>query len=67
MLNRIRSGNQTEEDIKALEARVVSLNHPDIPDDVLVVASTNAEVNKRNEECLSLIPEKELPSLKCGA
>ena len=59
LLNRMRTGNHTEEDIKALEKRVVSLNNPDIPSEALVVASTNEEVNLRNELCLANIPGKE--------
>ena len=59
ILNRIRTGEFTEDDVKTLETRVRPLNHPDVPSDALVVTCTNKEVNRINEERLKLIDQKE--------
>ena len=59
ILNRLRIGEVTEEDVKILETRVRPLNHPDIPNHALVVTCRNAEVNQINEERLKLIDDKE--------
>jgi hypothetical protein len=45
ILNRIRTGEFTEDDVKTLETRVRPLNHPDVPSDALVVTCTDKEVN----------------------
>jgi hypothetical protein len=58
ILNRIRTAEFTEDDLKALETRVRPLNHSDIPINALVVTSTNKEVNQINEERLTLIDER---------
>ena len=49
ILNRLRSGSQTEEDCRVLEQRVRPVNHPDIPGDALFINCTNAGVNKIND------------------
>ena len=58
ILNRVRIGEFTEQDVKALETRVRPLNHPDIPRDALVVTCRNVEVNEINENRLVAINEK---------
>ena len=59
ILNRIRQGNIQDDDLKVLNTRVRSVNHPDIPKNALVVTCTNKEVNRINEEVLSTISSKE--------
>ena len=59
LLNGARVGRLTEEDEALLESRVRHPNHPDIPQDSLVVVCTNAEVNQINNDRLSHLPEKE--------
>ena len=59
ILNRIRTGEFTEDDVKTLESRVRPLNHSDIPQNALVVTCTNKEVNRINEERLMTIEQKE--------
>ena len=51
MLNRIRIGEQTEEDLNVLQERVRELGHPDM-DGAMVIASTHAVVNLHNDRCL---------------
>ena len=60
LLNRARIGEVLDEDINLLQSRVRHQNHPDIPTDALVVVCTNAEVNRINNEKLSLLPGKEI-------
>ena len=59
MLNRFRTGEVTEEDAKMLESRVRPLNHPEIPNDALVISCKNAAVNAINEEKLNHIDGEE--------
>ena len=47
MLNRIRVGQPTAEDIRALQSRVRPLGHPDL-EGAMHLSCTNAEVNKIN-------------------
>ena len=47
MLNRIRIGEQTAEDIKQLETRIRPLGHPDL-EGAMFISCTNKEVNKFN-------------------
>ena len=55
LLNRMRVGKLTTEDVKLLKSRVrPNLNHPDIPDDALHVFCTNKEVNHINEQKLEI-------------
>jgi hypothetical protein len=51
MLNRIRVGEQTDEDISRLHERVVPDNHQDIKD-ALIIACKHTSVNKYNSESL---------------
>ena len=41
-----------------LQTRVFPDNHPDLPSDALVITCTNKEVNRINNEKLSLIEEE---------
>ena len=59
VLNRIRIGEFTDEDVKTLETRVRKLNDPDIPKSALVVTCTNKEVNRINEERLEAVEGQE--------
>ena len=59
ILNRIREEKLTEDDIKILETRVRPINHPDIPKDALIVTSTNAEINRINQEMLDTLAGEE--------
>ena len=64
LLNRLRVGKQTEDDIKLLATRVFAENDPRIPDDAFHIAGTNAAVNKVNAKKLSKLPGElvELPA-----
>ena len=54
LLNRMRLGEHTEEDLSKLQTRVRPENHPDLVGlDTLVVAATHEIVNKHNDSCLS--------------
>ena len=53
ILNRIRVGEHTEDDINTLNTRVFPRNSPDLPKDALMVTGTNAIVNKYNGEKLN--------------
>ena len=59
ILNRMRVGDIQEDDIKMLQQRVRQTNHPDIPNEALVVSCKNVGVNKINENKLALIVGKE--------
>ena len=59
ILNRIRTAEFTEDDIKELESRVFSSNDPRIPPDAPVITCTNAEVNRINADKLDLVNGKE--------
>ena len=59
ILNRIRTGEFSEDDVKTLETRVRPLNHSEIPLNALVVTCTNKEVNRINEERLMTINQEE--------
>ena len=48
LLNRLRVGKHTKEDMKLLQTRVFAENNPRIPDGALYIAGTNALVNKVN-------------------
>ena len=60
LLNRIRVGEQTEEDIKLLSTRVFDKYDKSIPRDALHISGTNAAVEKVNNTRLSQIDQKEL-------
>ena len=65
VLNRIRTGSQTDKDYELLEQRVRPLNHGDIPKNALYVTSLNRDVNMINESSLEAINTKlyEIPAL----
>ena len=50
LLNRVRIGQCTEEDIDTLQSREISPDDPDYPDDALHVFAYNADVDTRNEK-----------------
>ena len=52
ILNRVRSGQQTDEDCRVLEKRVRPMGSKDIPDNALYIICTNAGVNIINENKL---------------
>ena len=49
LLNRIRVGKHTDEDIKQLESRVFPRGSPELPMDALVITGENRIVNEINE------------------
>jgi ATP-dependent DNA helicase PIF1 len=55
MLNRLRVGEQTNEDISKLYERIIENTHPNMKE-ALVIASTHAAVNKYNAQKLNLLP-----------
>ena len=58
LLNRIRIGEQTQEDNELLQTRVFKKGDKAIPEDALYISGTNAEVNKVNNLKLSKIKGK---------
>ena len=60
ILNRMRIGELTDEDLKTLQTRVFSENHPDLPKNALNIRCTNKEVKKINEEKLKENPNPEI-------
>ena len=52
LLNRIRIGEQTEDDMDLLRTRVRKKYHPDLKDS-LYIAAKRAIVNEHNEKCLN--------------
>ena len=56
MLNRIRVGEQTEEDIKILESRIIDLPK-DLRDKAIHLFYTNIEVSEHNEYMLNSLEE----------
>ena len=65
ILNRLRSGSQTEADCDILKQRVRPFNHPDIPKDAIYIICTNQGVNVINENMLDNI-EGDAVTLKAG-
>ena len=55
MLNRVRIGAQTDEDIAMLQTRVRPRNDPSLDSDTLHIYGTNAKVNARNKAKLNEI------------
>ena len=55
LLNRVRTAEQTEEDIAALQTRVFPRSDPSLDSDALHIYGTNAKVNARNDAKLSEI------------
>ena len=56
MLNRIRTGQQTMEDLQTLENRVRPDNHPDLMSDSTKICSTREEASEFNSIRLNKIP-----------
>ncbi|XP_028414140.1 uncharacterized protein LOC114537203 [Dendronephthya gigantea] len=52
LLNRIRTANQTEDDIKVIQSRSVSPDDPNYPSHALHIWAENSPVNKHNNEKL---------------
>ena len=63
LLNRMRDGSLTEEDIELLQTRVMREDDAEIPKDALYLAATNAEINKVNEKKLEYL-DQELITVK---
>ena len=59
LLNRAREGKLNKADEKELQKRVITADHPDIPDDAQYVVATNAEVRKINDERLAKLQTEE--------
>ena len=55
LLNRVRTGSQTEEDVALLETRVRPKDDPSLDKDALHIYGTNAKVNARNDAKLEEI------------
>ena len=54
LLNRVRVGNQTQDDIRMLETRIRTLGHPDLKG-AMYLSCKNVDVNKLNERGLNEI------------
>ena len=67
LLNRVRTGDHTEEDIHQLEKRVRVRNHPDLKEaDALYLFGKNKPVNELNKKRISKLDGKELTiNAKC--
>ena len=52
LLNNVRIGNPSDDDIELLKSRIRPLNHPDIPSDAMYVAATKKIVEEINTERL---------------
>jgi hypothetical protein len=63
LLNRIRTGSHTEDDIKLIQSRCIAPSDPHYPSDVLHIWAENAPVNEHNEAKLETI-QKQLYILK---
>ena len=61
MLNRIRTGDETQDDIEELKTRVRPENHDDIKKetDALYIFGTNKNVNKMNKKRLKSLEGEE--------
>ena len=60
LLNRVRVGQQTHEDIETLKTRVFSRDDKAIPKDALYISGTNEAVNKMNNMRLCQVEGKEV-------
>ena len=56
LLNKIRKGEQTDEDLLPLFDRIRPLGHPDLDKADLWICPTRAACNKRNKECVERLP-----------
>ena len=55
LLNRLRIGEATKEDFDLLKSRVRPAGHPDLTDDEIFIACTNATVNEINQKCVNAL------------
>ena len=60
LLNRIRFGTQTPDDINLLKTRVREENHPELPSDAVYIMCKNVDVKRINEQKLQLIKSEEV-------
>ena len=60
LLNRMRIGQLTEEDMNNLQERVRSKEHPDYKNADMFISGTRAEVNKLNKQCMERINGEEI-------
>ena len=58
VLNRIRIGTFTDEDIQQLETRIIPSERSDIPEDAIFLSAINEDVNKINEARLENLCER---------
>ena len=60
MLNRIRTGDQTEEDIEQLKTRVRPAGHPDLKEVTLIISCTRKTVAKYNAAYIESLTGEEI-------
>ena len=60
MLNRIRTGDQTEEDIEKLKTRVRPAGHPDLKEVTLIISCTRKTVAKYNAAYIESLTGEEI-------
>ena len=56
LLNRCRTGSQTEEDIKCIQDKLVPLSQSDYPKNALHIWAENSPVNEHNLKILHQLP-----------
>ena len=56
LLNRIRIGSQTDDDIRIIQSRSITPSDPNYPSDALHIWVENAPVNEYNNKKLEEIP-----------
>ena len=59
LLNRVRTGNPTDDDLNLLTTRVRPHGHPDLDADALVVMCRNKDVNRINNQKLAELESQE--------
>ena len=55
LLNRMCIGEATKEDFDLLKSHVRPAGHPDLTDDAIFIACTNATVNEINQKCANAL------------
>ena len=60
VLNRIRLGQVTDEDVALMKTRIFAKESSSIPKDSVFIFATNAEVNQMNESTLDTLEGEEL-------
>ncbi len=63
LLNRIRTGSHTEDNVKLIQSRCIAPSDPHYPSDALHIWAENAPVNEHNEGKIETI-QKQLYILK---